>query len=64
MLDNHYSMKEQINKAQIMENRLKRLQDEEVKALKNQRMAEKKASDMLQARGRHYNDMMEKMQYY
>lgn len=47
MLDNHFNMKEMENKARVMENRLKRLKDQEAKALKNQKMAEKKAADML-----------------
>jgi hypothetical protein len=54
MLDNHYTMKEIEIKHQIMENRLKRLQEEEARANKNQRMAEKKAKEMLEARSRHY----------
>jgi len=37
-----------------MENRLKRLEDEEKRAQRNQQAAEKKAADMLQARSRHY----------
>jgi hypothetical protein len=63
MLDNHYNLKEMEDKAKIMENRLKRLNDQEAKAIKNQKIAEKKASDMLLARGRHYNDMMNKMRF-
>jgi len=43
MLDNHYNMREVELKHQIMENRLKRLHAEEERALKNQRMPEKKA---------------------
>ena len=47
-----------------MENRLKRLEDEEKRAQRNQKLAEKKAADMLQARSRHYNDLMDKIKYY
>ena len=47
MLDNHYSMKETEQKAAIMENRLKRLEAEEARAQRNQKMAEKKAQEML-----------------
>lgn len=43
MLDNHYNMRETEQKAQIMENRLKRLEAEEARAQRNQKMAEKKA---------------------
>ena len=64
MLDNHYNMREVEIKANIMENRLKRLQQEENRAQRNQRMAEKKAQEMLEARGRHYRDMMEKIKVY
>ena len=44
-----------------MENRLKQLEAEENRTLRNQRKAEEKALKMLQARQRHYNDLMEKM---
>ena len=37
-----------------MENRLKRLEEEERRAHKNQLMAEKKAAEMMNARSRHY----------
>ena len=47
-----------------MENRLKRLEAEENRAQRNQRLAEKKAADMLQARGRHYQDLMDKIKNY
>jgi len=43
MLDNHYNLKETEQKYSIMENRLKRLQEEEARAERNQRAAEKKA---------------------
>ena len=64
MLDNHYNMREMEQKHQIMENRLKRLEDEERRANKNQRAAEKKAADMLQSRSRHYQELMEKIKHY
>ena len=44
-----------------MENRLKRLEAEEGRALKNQKLAEAKAEQMLQARSRHYTEMMYKI---
>ena len=47
-----------------MENRLKRLQEEESRAERNQRAAEKKAQQMLEARSRHYTDLMDKIKYY
>lgn len=64
MLDNHYNLREMEQKHQIMENRLKRLEDEEKRAQKNQLAAEKKAAEMLQARSRHYQDLMEKIKFY
>lgn len=64
MLDHHYNMREVELKHQIMENRLKRLNDEQARAIKNQRMAEQKAQDMLEARSRHYTDMMAKIKLY
>mgnify|MGYP000894962694 FL=1 len=54
MLDQHYNMKETEQKHIIMENRLKRLEEEERRAHKNQLMAEKKAAEMMNARSRHY----------
>lgn len=47
-----------------MENRLKRLEEEELRAQRNQKMAEKKANEMLQARSRHYQDLMDKIKFY
>ena len=47
-----------------MANRLKRLEFEENRALKNQKKAEDKARKMLLARQRHYNDMMDKVSRY
>lgn len=58
MLDNHYNMKEVELKHRVMENRLKRLEIEDQRAERNQIMAEKKATEMLEARGRHYTEMM------
>lgn len=64
MLDKHYGMREAEKKYNIMENRLKRLQDEERRAQKNQEAAEKKAQQMLKSRARHYQELMDKIQYY
>ena len=47
-----------------MENRLRRLEAEEARAQRNQKMAEKKAQEMLQARSRHYEDLMTKIKHY
>lgn len=63
-LDNHYNMKEIELKAQFMENRLKKLRDQEAKAQKSRLLAEKKAQQLLEARGRHYDDMIEKIKQY
>jgi hypothetical protein len=43
MLDNNYNLKETEHRFAVMENRLKRLRDEEARAERNQRAAEKKA---------------------
>ena len=47
-----------------MENRLKRLEEEERKAQKNQKAAEAKAQQMLKSRARHYQDLMDRIQHY
>jgi hypothetical protein len=47
-----------------MENRLKRLGEEEDRAVRNQKLAEQKAQKMLKARGRHYQEMMDKIKNY
>lgn len=47
-----------------MENRLKRLQEEEARAAKNKLAAEKKADLMMAARNRHYEDLKSKIGYY
>ena len=64
MLDNHYTMKETELKAVILENRLKRLTDEQEKAKKNQALAERKAKQLLESRTRHYSEMMAKIKRY
>jgi len=61
MLEEHYDLLDTQKRAVIMENRLKQLEAEENRTLRNQRKAEEKALKMLQARQRHYNDLMEKM---
>jgi len=50
MLQNNLSLKETEMKANILENRLKRLEAEELKAQKNREKAEKKAEMMMNAR--------------
>ena len=64
MLDNHTRMQDTENKYRIMENRLKRLEEEERRAHRNQLMAEKKAAEMMNARARHYDDLMQKINHY
>ena len=63
MLDNHYSMRDTEQQANIMENRLRRLEMEEAKAEKNRIKTEKKAKMMLDNRARHYNDLMNKIKH-
>ena len=50
MLDEHYDLLDTQKRAVIMENRLKQLEAEESRTLRNQRKAEEKALKMLQAR--------------
>ena len=64
MLDNHQRMIETERKYNIMENRLKRLEEEERRAQKNQQLAEKKATELMNSRARHYDDLMSKIQHY
>ena len=64
MLDNNFNLKETEHRFSVMENRLKRLQEEEARAERNQRAAEKKAQLMLEARSRHYQDLLGKIQHY
>ena len=46
-----------------MENRLKKLEEEDRRAKKNQAMAEKKAAELMQSRARHYDDLMAKINH-
>lgn len=46
-----------------MENRLKRLRDEEARAAKNKLAAERKADQMMAARARHYEDLTMKINH-
>jgi hypothetical protein len=64
MLDNNYNLKETEQKFAVMENRLKRLQEEEARAERNQRAAERKAQQMLEARSRHYQELLGKISHY
>lgn len=51
-------------KAKILENRIKRLESEETRALRHQKMAEKKAEQMLEARKRHNEALISKLRKY
>lgn len=62
MLDGNYSLKETEQKYTVMKNRLKRLQDEDARAQRNQRAAELKAHQMMEARQRHYHDLLQKIE--
>ena len=64
MLRNNLNIKEKEMKATILENRIRRLEHEEERALKNKRMAEKKAEQMMLARQRHHTDLMTKLKRY
>jgi len=64
MLRNNLAIKEKEMKSVILENRIRRLESEEQRALKNKRKAEQKAELMMQARQRHHTDLMEKLKRY
>lgn len=64
MLDNLYDVKEFELKAKIMENRLKRLEDEEARASKNKQKALDKALKLLNARNRHHMELLDKLNNY
>ena len=61
MLENDLDLKNAIKQNSTIENRVKRLKEEEERIEKNNRMAEKKAGEMLKNRSRHYEDMMNKI---
>ena len=64
MLDQHYQRKEEELKMQTMENRIKRLEFEEQRARKMEELANKKADSMIDARKRHFEDMLIKKNHY
>ena len=63
-LDYHYNMREMQSKYNIMENRLKHLENADSRSLKIKQKAEDKAQSMLEARNRHYVDMMNQIKWY
>ena len=64
MLDNHYKVIEERTKLQSMENRIKRLEFEEQRARKMEQLANQKIESQMQARSRHFEDMVLKKNYY
>lgn len=64
MLDQHYSTKEEQMKLQSMENRIKRLEFEETRAQKLESLANKRADNMIEARKRHFEDLLLKKNHY
>ena len=64
MLERHYSLKEQEIKALQMENRIKRLQFEEERSKKLEQTANERAEKMLDARKRHFDQLVEKKNHY
>lgn len=64
MLQKSYHLREKEIKAQILENRLKRLEHEEERAEKLRKKAEEKAELMMNARQRHHNALIEKLKAY
>lgn len=63
-LDNHYNMREMQSKFSIMENRLRHLENADSRSVKIKQKAEDKAQSMLEARNRHYLDMMNQIKWY
>jgi len=64
MLDKHYQMTEEKLKLQSMENRVRRLEFEDNRAQKLEEKATKKAQNMIEARKRHFEDMLMKKNHY
>ena len=64
MLDNHYQVIEERTKLQSMENRIKRLEFEEKRARKMEQLANHKIDSQMQARSRHFEDLVLKKNYY
>jgi len=64
MLDKHWQMKEEKEKLQTMENRIRRLEFEDQRAKKMEELAHKKADNMIENRQRHFEDMLMKKNYY
>lgn len=64
MLDNHYEVLEERTKLQSMENRLKRLEFEEHRAKKMENLANQRLSSQMEARNRHFEDMVLKKNFY
>ena len=64
MLDNHFEVLEERVKLQSMENRLKRLEFEEQRAKKMENIANQRMTSQMQARNRHFEDMVLKKNYY
>ena len=64
MLDNHYQLAEEKIKMQQMENRIRRLEFEEMRARKMETLANERAEKMIEARKRHFEDMLLKKNHY
>ena len=64
MLDEQYSLKEEKMKLQSMENRILRLEFEEKRAKKMEELANKRADNMIDARKRHFEDLLVKKNHY
>lgn len=64
MLDKHYNMNENQQKVAVMENRIKRLHFEEGRARKMANVAQNRAENMLDARKRHFQDLVLKKNFH
>ena len=63
MLDTHYVDKEINEKFTAIKNRVQWLQFEELRAKQQMMLAEQRQSEMLSARQRHYEDLMNKKEW-
>lgn len=63
MLEKKLQAREEELKMQSMENRIRRLEFEEQRARKMEQLANKRAENMIEARKRHYTDLLQKKNF-
>ena len=64
MLDEHYTIQEEKIRLKNMENRIIRLEFEEQRSRKMEEQANKRADSMMNARKRHFEELMLKKNWY